>query len=151
MVIFTGGLPWHLRSSPHMLDSLLLVGGDLQGTFRLAIGLDMERPWCTALDLLAAGAGGPLPASLPGNVRLTCGGPLLENGRAVGLRVGLLEVAGRTGDIAFECREKIASARACDAAGRPQEGPEVRVSGHRVSVYLKKYGWLPLDLRFAKE
>ena len=151
MAIFTGGLPWHLRSSPHMLDSLLLVGGDLQGTFRLAIGLDMERPWCTALDLLAAGAAGPLPASLPGNVRLTCGGPLLENGRTVGLRVGLLEVAGRTGDIAFECREKIATARACDAAGRPQEGPEVRVSGHRVSVYLKKYGWLSLDLRFAKE
>jgi hypothetical protein len=52
LLICTGGLPWHVRSTPHMVDSILLAGGIRAGSFTLALGLGIERPREVALALL---------------------------------------------------------------------------------------------------
>jgi hypothetical protein len=51
--IATGGLPWSLRSAPHMVDLILLAGGRQAGGFRLAVGLGIEGPRDVALALAA--------------------------------------------------------------------------------------------------
>lgn len=51
--IATGGLPWSLRSAPHMLDLVLLAGSRQAGGFRLAVGLGIESPREVALALMA--------------------------------------------------------------------------------------------------
>jgi hypothetical protein len=51
--IATGGLPWSLRSAPHMVDLILLAGSRQAGGFRLAVGLGIERPREVALALAA--------------------------------------------------------------------------------------------------
>lgn len=51
--IATGGLPWSLRSAPHMLDLILLAGSRQAGGFRVAVGLGIESPREVALALAA--------------------------------------------------------------------------------------------------
>lgn len=51
--IATGGLPWSLRSAPHMLDLVLLAGSRQAGALRLAVGLGIESPREVALALMA--------------------------------------------------------------------------------------------------
>jgi hypothetical protein len=63
--ILTGGLPWHLRASPHILDSLLLAGDATTGKFTLAVGLGLARPWDAALDLIATGSLTAPPSAAP--------------------------------------------------------------------------------------
>lgn len=59
--LLTGGLPWHVRSSPHMLDTILLPSGSpLKVTRHLAVGLGLISPRETALAL----AGEARPAAL---------------------------------------------------------------------------------------
>jgi hypothetical protein len=58
--IATGGLPWSLRSAPHMLDLLLLAGSRQAGAFRLAVGLGIESPREVALALAADTPSAPL-------------------------------------------------------------------------------------------
>ncbi len=155
ITILTGGLPWHVRSSPHVIDSLLLAGDGVRGTFCLAVGVGLARPWNLALDLLASGVidatpptpRGPTTAS--GNVRLTWQGPVLDGGRAVGVRVGLLESEGRSGDVTVDWGFEVAAARVCDAVGRPVTGPEISVNGQTTTTHLRRYGWLLIDLLYA--
>ena len=63
--ICTGGLPWHVRAAPHMVDSILLAGGRQAGSFRLALGLGIDQPRAVALALLAEGRA-PSPAGTAG-------------------------------------------------------------------------------------
>jgi hypothetical protein len=51
--IATGGLPWSLRSAPHMLDLILLAGSRQASGFRLAVGLGIDSPREVALALTA--------------------------------------------------------------------------------------------------
>ena len=67
--LLTGGLPWHVRSGPHMLDTILLpsarpaVAGEQASsaaaskiTRHLAIGLGLASPRETALELAGQAA-----------------------------------------------------------------------------------------------
>ena len=65
VLICTGGLPWHVRAAPHMVDSVLLAGGRQAGAFHLAVGLGIDQPREVALALLADGRA-PSPAGIPG-------------------------------------------------------------------------------------
>ncbi|MFM7076872.1 MAG: hypothetical protein ACKO3G_12505, partial [Planctomycetaceae bacterium] len=151
VVLLTGGLPWHLRATPHTLDSLLLAGDGTAGSFTLALGVGTRRPAAAALALLA---GAPVPATEPPpssaarNVRLTWQGPVLEGGRPVGVRAGLLETEGRGGDVTVDWGFDIAEARVADAQGRPVEGRQVTVAGRSTTTFLRRYEWLCLDLLF---
>ena len=160
IAIFTGGLPWHIRSSPHMLDSILLAGSRTEGAFTMAMGLGIDRPWDVAMALHAAGpegiAGsiGSLKHTGPSNVRITGGVPVYADStcqRMIGMRVGLLESVGRSGDVRIEWGAEVESAWACDALGRPlagDGGPTFAVDGRSTTVWLRRYGWLQMELRF---
>lgn len=152
VVIVTGGLPWHLRSTPHTLDSLLLAGDGTKGTFSLAVGIGPQLPWNLALDLLAGIAPGSRPPGGPttaaDNVRITWQGPVLDAGRTVGVRVGIVESEGRGGDVTVDWGFEIAAARFADVLGRPVAGREVTLDGRRTTLFLRRYGWACLDLLF---
>jgi hypothetical protein len=55
VLIATGGLPWSLRSAPHMVDLILLAGSRQAGSFHMAVGLGIESPREVALALMADG------------------------------------------------------------------------------------------------
>jgi len=154
LTILTGGLPWHLRASPHTLDCLLLAGDSTQGRFSLGVGLGLARPWDAALDLVAGGMNPPVatasggPTTTADHVRIGWLGPVLDAGRPVGVRVGLVESEGRSGDVTVDWGFEIAAARVSDASGKPVGGQEITVDGRRTTAFLRRYGWLLIDLLF---
>lgn len=52
VLIATGGLPWHVRSTPHTVDTILAGPGSVRATRRLVLGLGIEAPRPVALALL---------------------------------------------------------------------------------------------------
>ena len=52
VVLLTGGLPFHRRTDPRMLDSLLIVRGERSRSFELGIGIDVKYPLPEAMALL---------------------------------------------------------------------------------------------------
>ncbi len=51
--LFPLGLPFHRKTGPRMLDTLLIVAGESRRRFRLAISIDEEFPMQRARDLMA--------------------------------------------------------------------------------------------------
>ncbi|NBW95173.1 MAG: hypothetical protein EBR28_00190 [Planctomycetia bacterium] len=52
VLIATGGLPWHVRTTPHTVDSILAAPGTTRMSRRLALGLGIATPLPVALALL---------------------------------------------------------------------------------------------------
>lgn len=167
VAILTGGLPWHVRSSPHMLDSILPVMPSGTSTthatgrvaHRLAVGIGIERPWDMALVLLAdadprAFLAAAAPSAAP-NVRLTVDAVRREGDRVVAARVGLLESAGRSGDVRLEWPSDVTRAVDCDPFGRPspvpgENGSPTTIDGRSITLSLRRYEWRHLDLEFHR-
>jgi alpha-mannosidase len=63
--ILAGGLAFHQRSGARMLDTLLIVPGELARTFRLGIGVDLTHPLPAALELIAPQQPLCMPVSCP--------------------------------------------------------------------------------------
>jgi hypothetical protein len=171
VVLLTGGLPWHLRSSPHMLDTIL-PSTPVDGGCRMAVGVGLERPWDVGLALCAGVPPADLRAAtvlggIPANVRLTLGGVRFAGGRLAGARVGLLESAGRDGEAVVEWAAEVATARVGDWTGTDPTGTaptgtsptgtapaapgpdsRVRIDGRTTAVSLRRHEWLPLDVEF---
>jgi hypothetical protein len=61
VLIATGGLPWHVRSTPHTVDTILMAPGSVRASRRLLLGLGIEAPRPVALALLREPAGGAAP------------------------------------------------------------------------------------------
>ena len=149
VTILTGGLPWHLLSTPHVLDSLLAWGSVGRISRRLAIGLGLRRPWDSALALAA---GTPLGVAIPGlpeNVRLTVAELVTTDGQFTAGRFGLLESAGVGGEVTIDWGRPVARATVVDFTGGPRTEPAVAIDGTRTVVSLERYQWLQLDLGFA--
>ena len=53
LVMLTGGLPFHRRTSRRMLDSLLIVGNEQQRKFEFGIGVDVAYPMAAAVDWMS--------------------------------------------------------------------------------------------------
>jgi hypothetical protein len=175
VAILTGGLPWHVRSSPHMLDSILPFQPSMESpiqppttsagrvSHRLAVGIGLNRPWDLAAALLAEAPPEAFRAAFAepataANVRLTAGTVLQEGGRVVGARVGLLESAGRAGEVRLEFAADVARAVPCDAAGtrlsdhadHASAADGVTIDGRSITLYLKRYQWRHLDVEFQR-
>ena len=152
VAILTGGLPWHVRSGGHMLDSILPSGPVGGRAVRLAVGVGLKRPWDAALAILADQSPSTLATAGPENVRITVGPVRFDGGRVVAARVGLLESSGRSGEARVEWRSGVARARVCDAAGREfpagSGAGTVVIDGRATTVSLRRYQWLHLDLEF---
>lgn len=148
VTILTGGLPWHVRSSDHVLDCILAGRG--AASARLAVGIGLERPW----DAAIAVASGGMPRSIaagPGNVRVGAGLPGLAGAGPESTSVRLFESAGRAGDVRIEWSRPIARAVALDLEGRPLPDVRVAVDGHATVVFLDRYQWLSLVLEFEQQ
>jgi len=148
VTLLTGGLPWHLLSSPHVLD---IVAGPARGRVarRVAVGLGLERPWEAGLALLLGAtdiAAGPVA---PPNVRITVAECIVEGGLPRAARVGLLESAGLAGPVTVDWGRRVERAVAVDAFGAARAGVDVAIDGTRTVVSLARYQWLQLDLGFA--
>lgn len=146
VTVLTGGMPWHLLSSPHILDAL---AGPAAGRLvrRMAVGLGLDRPWAAALALFHGGGERAAFPAAPANVRLTMAADAAAGSGAV--RVGLLESAGMAGPVAVEWGRPVARATAIDAAGGPRADVSVAIDGTRTVVFLARFEWLHLDLEFA--
>lgn len=149
VAILTGGLPWHVRSTPHVLDSILGGGEAAVMTRRMAVGLGLQRPWDCALAFAAHAPLDRMVPGLPDNVRLTVDATEQVDGRVVRARVGLLESAGRAGDVAVDWRRPVTAAVAVDLGGAQRSTPPVAIEGTRTVVSLARFEWLHLDLEFA--
>jgi hypothetical protein len=148
VTVLTGGLPWHVRSGPHMLDSVLLAGGGMQAVRRVAVGIGLERPWDAALAFLVDEPARIGMGTGPDNLRITVRDLAGEAGRIVRATVGLLESAGRAGQVRIDWAAEPVRAEACDLRGRPREDVTVAIEGRSTVVFLRRYEWLHLKLEF---
>ena len=149
VAILTGGLAWHLRSTPHMLDSLLIAGGGQKATRRMAIGVGLERPWDAALGFLAGEPGLTRRSGGHPHVRITVGECTAADGGGVKARVGVLDATGRGGDVRIEWQADVRSAVACDLHGRPRDDVAVALDGRAIVVSLRRFEWLMLSVEFG--
>jgi hypothetical protein len=149
LAILPGGLPWHWLSSPHVLDTLLVAGDVRAATRRLAVGIGIERPWDAALGL-TAGMARPPTVALPPTVRLEIPDAPREPGGGLRAIVGIVESAGRAGEVRIEWAADVAAAQACDFEGRPRDGVDVAIDGRATVVFLRPYEWLRLALEFRR-
>lgn len=168
VAILTGGLPWHVRSSTHVLDTILACGGPAAAGAgppirrRIGVGIGLRDVSALAVAIAAAPIDGPLaegssaPGGLPawvtavsGTARLTVGHVDTAAGRVVRARVGLLETAGRAGEARIDWHADVARAAACDLRGEPRSDTPVAITDRSVVVFLRRYEWVLLDLDFA--
>jgi alpha-mannosidase len=139
LTILTGGLPYHRRSDPRMLDSLLVVRGETARRFELAIGVDLPYPAAAALDFItpqavhyettppAAGASGWFFHAGTKNVVATHWAPIVDDQPAPaadnaprqvkGFRARLLEIAGTGGRVPLHAFRPLKHARQVDFLG----------------------------------
>lgn len=106
--ILTGGVPYHRRSGPRMLDSILIPPGELAREFRIGIGLDVRHsvqealafaihdlPWTAPTGVPRSNRTGWLFHISPTHVVPTHWEPWYAEGRLRGFRVRLLETVGQ--------------------------------------------------------
>lgn len=157
--LFTRGLPYHQRSGERMLDTLLVVRGETQRRFRLALAVGAtaeQTPDASelALSLLAAELAEP-PATPSGwlfhldrpGLQITSWQTVWESGRPVGLRIRLLESLGRACRTRLQAFRPIGEARSIDAEGNTLA--ELLLEEGGVVVHLGRYEWLSVECRWA--
>ena len=162
LTVFPLGLPWHVRSHSHMLDTLLLPSGQSEGRFQLVLGVGRERPWEDALRLMAAPENGDAAAalsaiaaspphqtiSLDGSARLTAGAVITTGEEVVGLRCGVLEAAGRRHQARLHLPRRPVAAWRCSADGK--RGSQLTVEDSEVIVPLAAYEWAFVEVGFVE-
>ncbi len=159
MTLLTRGLPFHRRTDPRMLDSLLIVAGERQRTFEMGIGVDVKYPLQESLSLLMPETlrerNAPPPANgisswlfhlSSRNVVATNWEPLLEDGLTTGFRVRLLETSGRAAQTKLQCFRSVASAHLYDFNGEKQG--ECRIEDGAVSLELRANEWTEIAARW---
>jgi alpha-mannosidase len=156
--ILTGGLPYHRRSGPRMLDSLLVVAGETQRHFRYGIGLDIAHPMQQALDLLqpvvsvaqAARPAGPNTTNWlfhvdAKNVVATHWSTLRTGEQTDGFCVRLLETEGLSGRVRLRALRDVASARHVNFRGETLA--ELPVAGDSVTIDVAAFEWVEIEAR----
>jgi alpha-mannosidase len=156
--VLPGGLPYHVRSGPRMLDTLLRVRGETESRFRLGIGIDLPHPWRAAQAIHAK------PVVVPGrgeptakqgwlfhiaapNVAATAWSPLIESGRVVGFKVRLLETEGNGGRVAIRSFKPATSAMHTHANDEPRSG--LAIDGDAILLDIGAYEWTQVVARWT--
>ena len=159
--LLTGGLPYHRRSGPRTLDTLLVAGGETARRFQLGVAIDAAHPLPVALELeppLVQLQGVACPPAGPTgwfmqvdkrNVVATAWQTVKEDGRVVGFRVRLLESDGLPGRVHLGCFRPLSRADQIDFLGRPLVS--LRVEGDRVAIDLSAGEWAQIEARFAQD
>ena len=149
------GLPFHRKTGPRMLDTLLVVAGETRRRFRFAIAVDQMYPYQSAIDVaapaLSVTTSGSPPAGAStgwlfhlsaGNVQLTRLLPLYPASDDAaeprqGCVVRLAETEGRAKSAVLRCFRSPASARQVDFVGQTIQ--ELVVDGDGVAVEIRPY------------
>jgi alpha-mannosidase len=137
--LLTGGLPFHRRVGPALIDTLLVTRGETARRFQLGFGIDLPYPLHEALALLAAPVSIPLVDRAPSqdatgwllhvgarNVVTTHLSSLYDGNRVVGCRVRLLETVGRGVETTLATLRPFRSAQVVDFRGRTLHECELR-------------------------
>jgi len=157
--ILTGGLPFHRRYGLRMLDTLAVVSGERCRRFRLGIGVEVKSSLHEALHLitpppaLAQRAPPPRPTSSgwlfhvdARNVAATHWEPIIEAGRAVGVRARLLETQGRQAKVGWQCFRPVKTARKINFQGGTLS--ECQVDGGTIQLQLTAHEWAEVEARW---
>jgi alpha-mannosidase len=157
--ILTDGLTFHRRQGPRMLDTLLIVHGESCRNFRFGIGLDLKHPMQDALGLMTPAtvhcqtAPPPAPASSgwlfhvdSRNVIATHWEPLVEEGRAAGFRVRLLETGGRSAKTGLSCFRPVRTARRMKFLG--ESLGDCPIHDGKIEVQLAAHEWAEVEGRW---
>jgi alpha-mannosidase len=156
--ILTGGLAFHRRQEERMLDTLLVSRGERRRKFRLGIGVDLSHPLHDAIGLLVpplvvpnvpqpkSGNSGWLVHLSSRNVIATSLAPLEESGRVAGVRLRLLETAGRPANLSITALRPVKSAATVDFQG--QQLGECAVEDGKAKLDLAAHEWAQVQLRF---
>jgi alpha-mannosidase len=154
--VLTAGLPYHRRTGPAMLDSLMIVRGETARKFKLGIGIDLQHPMHEAMAMLAP----PLPVVIAAqppktgpsgwlvhldsrNVITTHLSPLERDGRVVGFRARVLETAGRPATLTVSALRSIGTARKVDFRGNVLN--ECSVEAGKAKLNMSAHEWAELE------
>jgi alpha-mannosidase len=162
VTLLTGGLPYHRRSDPRMLDTLLVVRGETARRFELAIGVDLGNPASAAFEfvtpLAVHLAVTPPPATTSGwffhsgakNIVATHWEPVVSRGspetgppQVKGFRVRLLEVGGHAGRVPLHVFRPVQYARQIDFLG--DTILELGVDNDKIMIDFGPYEFLELE------
>jgi alpha-mannosidase len=136
--ILTGGLPFHRRIGPRMLDTLLIVHGEIQRDFRLGIGVDLKQPVREALGMLLPTVVIDDLSGIPNtqsawlvhlnarNALVTGCEPRWKQDRVVGACFHVAEIDGRSTSVCLRTFRPVSSARKIDAAEQTVSPCDVR-------------------------
>ena len=157
--VLTAGLPYHQRIGYRMLDTLLVVRGEQQRSFRLGIGVDLPNPMPEALALLAPTisvhqTSAPPAAAESGwlfhidsrSVLATHWEPLREGDQVVGFRTRLLETMGKSARAKLSSFRRIASSQRVDFRG--QVLADCQIDEGRVMLDLTAHEWSEFEARW---
>jgi hypothetical protein len=128
IVCLASGLPFHRRSAPTWLDTLLVTEGEDRRQFQFALALDCAYPTHAALALATAGRPalalmpGPLAASRGWLLHVSARNVLLTHceslpGERAGIRCRLLETEGRHAETTISAFRPFRAARITDFRG----------------------------------
>lgn len=160
--ILTCGLPFHRKTGPRMLDTIVLTAGESRRRFRVAVSIDEQYPLSSALDLETPPICVPTATSAPAggwffhvssrNVQIARILPLMpkdndENGTSAGgCVVRLMETEGRRKNVTLRCFRAPTSARQHDFLGETLQTLEV--DGDQVSLEVGRFEICDVELRF---
>ena len=126
LLMLTGGLPFHRRSTRRMLDSLLIVGKETERDFRIGLGVNVPYAMAAAVDWLTPTVALKAPVEnskqaktqdakwlfhfSSKNILVTHWQPIFESGdRWSGVRLRIKETEGRNGELSIRCPHEIDS------------------------------------------
>ncbi len=166
--IFPLGRPFHRKTGPRMLDTLLVVAGETQRKFRMVIAVDEEFPQARARELMTPvmplrSARGPAhPASawlfqldarnvqlirvLPPSVALYEPGEATASVTTSGLVVRLQETEGRQRTTRLDCYRKPVRASQLDLNGK--RTTDLVIEGHTILVEVVAYEICDIAVEF---
>jgi alpha-mannosidase len=161
LTFFSEGLPFHRRSGDRHLDTLLIVKGESQRTFPLAIGVNVQQPAMTAWNFLLQKKGLVFPIQgVPKHssswlfqiesksVIALHWGTIAEEGKAAGLIVYLLETEGRRAH--FALRSFLPPKEAAVINFHGKELKSLKVDTDAVLIDMHGYELLPVKIKMGQ-
>lgn len=158
-----GGIPFHRRTGPNMLDTILIPAGEMARRFQIRIGFDVPYPMQAAHDFLApplTGMTARAPQTPEGwffhlkqsNVQILGLSPLLgpEDAEtettvlATGFCVRLLETEGRNRKVKLRMFRAPTRARIRDHLGKTVK--DLAVSGDAVFLEMRKHQFADVEI-----
>lgn len=162
LTIFTGGAPYQRRTAMRMLDSILIPQGELRRQFMQAVGVEVPYPyheaWAQGTGLVVADTPTRCPATGATswlahvdakNLMAMRWSTVEEDGQVIGLRVRLLETAGRAGNATLRCFRNLVSARQSNYLGETLT--ELSPAGDAATIDFSGHEWLELELVWRRK